>query len=239
MSTARDIIKDALRKIHVLGTGSSLDATEANDALSVLNDMLAMISAQGGFIYQETKETFNLVGNQGVYTIGTGQDFNTSPPLDIKAAFITIGSTDYSLEKYDEKEYARIAQKDISGYIGGVYYYDANHPIANIFIYPVPTTGTITLYSRKYLSSFDDLDTVYELPDYYRTMLVYNLAEWIAPEYEVMEVSPIIKRISKRSRDAVTAQNKRNNRPTSRLTGIPKRGRGGSYTGFLGGEWYY
>lgn len=238
MSTARDIVKDALRKIHVLGTGSSLDATEANDALSVLNDMLATISAEGGYIYQEDKETFNLVSGQGVYTIASGGDFNTTAPLDIKAAFTTVGEIDYPLEKYDEKEYALITQKNITGYSGGIYYYDQNFPTAKIYLYPVPTTGTITLYTRKYLTQFTDLDTAYAFPDYYRTMLVYNLAEWIAPEYE-REASASVKRIAKRSRNAVTAQNKRNNRPLSRLLGIPSRRGNGSYTGFLGGEYYY
>lgn len=238
MSTARDIVKDALRKIHVLGAGSSLDATEANDALSVLNDMLATISAEGGYIYQEDKETFPLVGGQAVYTIASGGDFDTTAPLDIKSAFMTVGEIDCHLGKYDEKEYALIAQKDITGYIGGVYYYDANFPTAKIYLYPAPTTGTITLYTRKYLTRFASLDTDYEFPDYYRTMLVYNLAEWIAPEYE-KEASASVKRIAKRSRNAVTAQNKRNNRPISRLLGIPKRRSETTYSRFLGGEYYY
>lgn len=208
MTTARNIIKDALRKIQILGKGSSLDASEADDALQTLNDMLATWSAEGDMIFTETKETFSLSSSES-HTIGAGADFDTTRPLYISAAFVSQGDIDYSLEEIDNQSYASITQKDL-GNIPEVFYYDAGYPTATIYLYPKPTSvSSITLYSFKPLSTFSDLDTVFAMPAEYRTALVHNLAVWIAPEYE-REASPTIQRIAADAKDAVMAQNKRN-----------------------------
>lgn len=236
MTTARQLIKDSLRKIHALGTGQTLDGDEANDALGVFNDMLSELSIEHAGVYQETKETFNLTGASS-YTIAVGGDFNTESPLEIVSAFQTQGSTDYPLTQYGEKEYANIAQKDIEGFAGGIFYYDANYPTANLYLTPVPTTGTITLYSRKYLTGFTDLDTVYAFPAFYRNMLVYNGAVALSSEYE-REASPTVQGIAKSSKRKVKAQNKKNNKPVSMLN-TPSRGYSGGSTGkaILGGDY--
>jgi hypothetical protein len=230
MATARDFIKRALRKIAVLGTGSSLSAEDADDALDVLNSMLSSFSVEGATVYEETQESFSLVGNQASYTIGSGQDFNTTAPWEIRAAYVRQGSTDYPVLPYDEKEYSMIAQKSVSGSVPKVYYYDNNFPIANIYFYPVPSSAdTFTWFARKPLTTFATLDTVFSMPAQYEAMIVNNLAVWLAPEYE-KEASPSIKEIAKKSKKTVKVENKRNEKNVSILSGIPMRGAPSRYT---------
>lgn len=230
MTTARDIIESALRKIQVLGIGSSLDPNEADQALNTLNDLLSSFSAEGALIFQETLETFNLISSQEAYTIEVGGDFNTIAPLYIKAAYVTQGSTDYPLQPFDEVEYSRISQKGISGSVPRIYYYDANFPTATIKFYPVPSaTDTFTMSSRKALTEFSTLDSVFAMPAQYRSMLVHNLAVWIAPEYE-REASPTVKGIAAKTKKTVIVQNDRNEKHASVLSGIPARGANVQYS---------
>lgn len=239
MTTARDIITSALRKIAVLGTGSSLSSDEANDALLTLNNLMSSFSAEGAMVFQETKETFPLVNGQFEYTIGIGSDFSTVSPLSISAAYVTQGSTDYTLSAYDEVEYAGIAQKSITGSVPDIYYYDNNFPVANIFFYPAPSgASTFTMYTRKPLTEFTDLDTVFAMPAQYESMLIHNLAEWIAPEYE-REASPTIRMLAEKTKKTVEVQNNKNEGHISSLSGIPSGGAGGynSRRNVLGG--YY
>lgn len=208
MTTALNIIEGALRKIAVLGRGVTLSAEDTADALQVLNSMLSSLSAQGGFVYTETRETFNLT-SAATYTIGSGGDYDTARPLFIRSAYTTNGDTDYPLRQIDVKQYNNISFKDIGG-IPDYYYYDANYPLATIYIYPKPDSAqTITLSSVKELTSFPDANSDFAMPPEYEAMLVYNLAEWIAPEYE-REASPSVKRLATRTRNVVLVQNKRN-----------------------------
>lgn len=209
MATARDIVKGALRKLHKLGTGQSLDTDEANDALAVLNMMLGSFSVDDAIVWEETKETFTISASQDSYTIGSGGDFNTTRPLSVKAVFVSVGDSDYSLAQMDEKQYAAITQKGVTS-IPDQYYYDAGYPLGRFYFYTkADGIDSVTIYSRKAITQFTDLDTAFAMPDEYRAMLEYNLAVWLSPEYE-MEASPTVKRIARQTYDAVASQNTKN-----------------------------
>jgi hypothetical protein len=216
MSTAQDIIESALRKISVLGTGSSLDATEGADALATLNNLLSTWSVEGNLVYNTTTETLSLTGGDGEYTIGSGGDFNTARPRRIISAFVTEGTTDYPLTIYSADQYASIPQKSTTG-IPRVLWYDDNYPLANIRLYSVPDGVTsLTLYSEKELTSFAALSTTYAMPAEYEAALAYNLAVWIAPEYE-REPLPSVVKIAHRTKKAVENQNRKTKKHVARV----------------------
>lgn len=205
MTTARDLIKGALRKINAIGKGAPLDNDEAQDALSVLNQMLASWSAEGGMVFNETSETFNLTSGDGVYTIGVGGDFNTTRPNRIVSAFVTFGGTDTPLIFLTKDQYDSIGIKTDQGEPDCIYY-DGNYPLGTIYLDPVPVGGTITLNMVKPMTSFSSLDTVFAMPGEYQMAIEYNLAVLMAPEYET-EPSPTVFRMAVRSKKIVMAQN--------------------------------
>ena len=219
-TTARDICKAIMRKLHVLGQGQSVTDGELNDVLENVNDMLASWSVEGSLVYTESSDTFNLVSGQASYTVGTSQDFNTDRILNITSAYVTQGNTDYSLTDYDQAQYARISVKTTQG-IPEVYYYNADYPIADLTLYPIPTGATtITLNSEKELTGFSDLDTVYALPPEYKAAIIYNGAVHVSSEYE-KEPTPSVYRLASRSKKAIETQNQKNNRYISCL-GVPE-----------------
>jgi hypothetical protein len=74
MTQAIDLISGALRSIGALAAGEPVDASTANDALGMLNDLLDMWSNEKLMVYYTTEIVFPLVGGQYQYTIGpTGQ----------------------------------------------------------------------------------------------------------------------------------------------------------------------
>lgn len=209
MTTARSLIEQALKKNNVLGVGQSLNPEDAADGLIVLNNMLDSWSVEGGMVFTESRETFNLTNLKGEYTIGAGGDFSTVKPYSIQAAFVTQSTNDYSLQNYDQKQYAQIPSKDTSG-IPTIFYFDNNFPLATVFLYPVPTaTPTITIYSTKILNNFANLTTDVSMPAGYDKAIIDNLSIELAPYYE--KVSSVdAKEQAKLSKGVVFTSNNRN-----------------------------
>lgn len=210
MTTARDIIESALRKIQVLGRGQSLSADLADNGLNALNQMLDSWSIEGGNVFTETRESFALTSGQGSYTIGSGGDFNTAKPYVITSAFVRVSGTDYPLQLIDSTQYASLYDKDLSSAFPEFLYFDNNYPLSNIILWQVPATAsTLHIYSQKPLSNLAGLTTELSLPKGYERALIYNLAVELAPEYE-KEASMTVYRIANESKDALITYNTRN-----------------------------
>lgn len=217
MTTARNIIEKACRKLHVLGRGQTLSAEESASALETLNDMLSSLSAESVYIYNTTHESFSLTGATS-YTIGTSGVFNTAAPIEIGSMFVRQGSIDYALRQLNEAEYANISLKSQTG-ISDCFYYDANTPLGTIYLYPASPAGTtLNIYSKKALTSFSDLTTDYTLPDGFVDMLVYNLAQRLAPDYE-KEAGPTVTRLAAQTLQVIMTSNRRNDYPTMEIEG--------------------
>lgn len=211
MTTALDIVKASLRKLHVLGRGEALDNDAAQDGLDALNNLLSSWSAEGGMVYASTDETFPLTGAQS-YTIGSGGDFDTAVPLTINTAYATSGGLDYDMTEIGVEEYRSISLKQ-TGSIPDTFYYDYGYPLSTIYIYPVAPSGySITLNSLKRLTEFSSLTDDFDLPPEYKRALIFNLAVELAPDYE-KEASMTVMRIAKESKSNVFSANTRNNMP--------------------------
>lgn len=209
MTTIRDLVTRSLRKINAIGQGAVLQAEEAEDARVLLNAMLQAWSAEGSLVPAETKETFNLT-TATTYTIGPSADFNTVRPLDIKSAYVSDGQTDYHLFKYGNAEYSAISSKSITSGIPDIFYYDNDNPTATLYLYPAPSgVQTITLNTIKPLTSITSLDQDFDLPDHFEIGVIYNLAVFIAPEYE-KEASPTVKEVAHWGKGIIEAQTERN-----------------------------
>lgn len=210
MTTMRDIINSAMRKINVLGVGSTLEEEEVNDAFESLKGMVASWSTNGALIYTETTETFPLTGSVS-YTIGSGADFNTVVPRDIKSAYVTYAGYDIPVDIIGSKTYSTITDKDETGTPDKIFF-DSNYPTANIYVWPVGYSGTtLTITSEKPLTEITSLDDVFSMPPEYERALKFNLAIEVAPEYEA-EASPTVRQIASRSLKNIERQNRKNNK---------------------------
>ncbi len=187
-TTALDVIKGSLRLIHVLGSDTVLSNEEANDALLVLNQMLDSWSTEPNSLYVVTRETFTLTAGHNPHTWGTGGDFNSARPVSVVAASIHVGSgttVDIPLDSVSYDDYERIGLKGLVTNYPRQFYFDNNWPLANVWLYPVPSSAIgINFQSYKPLANFATLTSTVSLPPGYIRAIRYNLAMELAPEYK-------------------------------------------------------
>ena len=80
MSTARDLVSAALRKIGALGAGETATAEAATDGLSELNRMLGSWSNEGLLIHAITQESpQTLTAGDSTVTMGNSGDITSRP----------------------------------------------------------------------------------------------------------------------------------------------------------------
>lgn len=184
MTTIREVIAGSLRLLELLGAGETPEATDAADALAALNAMVDSWTVEGGKIWTEVIEQFTLTSGNDTYTIGPSGDFNTTLPINIRAATVNLTSgTTTMLEVMSAEEFAYEPDKFISGRPYG-FYYNAGYPLGTLKFYYKPNQNYVfTLYSEKALSTFSSInDTIIAPPGWVRA-LKYNLAVELAPEY--------------------------------------------------------
>lgn len=87
MTTPLDLISGALRAIGALESGETPDTESANDAFTLLNDMLAQWSNERMMISYVTEVIFPLVGNIYQYTIGPGGTVGATFTASFSAPF--------------------------------------------------------------------------------------------------------------------------------------------------------
>ena len=183
MTTARDLIKRSMQKIGVLVKSEAPSDDEAQDALASLNALISSWSNDSSTIVSRAWETFTLTGGDGVYTMGTGGDFNTTRPIHIIGGYIRNGTTDTTLTVVSDEAYNSVAFKALTG-IPEFVNYDNSYPTDNIRFYPVPSSSyTVFLLSEKPATEFATLDSDLSMPLGWERALIYNLALELAPEY--------------------------------------------------------
>lgn len=212
MTTVRELLTGSLRLISEAGEGQTPSAESLNDAFQALNEMIDSWTSGGGLIYNDTRETFSLIGGQASYTMGTGGDFNTTRPSVINEMFITSGEISYPVVLYDAAQYSVIESKQMGG-LPYACYWDNNFALSTLTFHYVPDQNySLTIYSSKPLARFASIDDVVNLPQGWERALRYNVAVAIAPEYE-KEASQTVRRVATESLSNIhrAAQRKQNN----------------------------
>lgn len=98
MTTPLDIVSGALRSIGALESGETPDADAANDAFTLLNDMLAEWSNSGMLVHYSSEIVFPLSNNLKDYTIGPGGSMSAVFTGSIAGTVLTVtGLTSGSL----------------------------------------------------------------------------------------------------------------------------------------------
>jgi hypothetical protein len=179
MTTIRQLIKDAYGTAGITTMDEEPNASETTEGLRRLNRMLSMWATSSLLVYTRGIESFPLQANVNEYTIGIGQTFNTSRPMQIVSAYIRQGNVDFDVDVISDVNYDGFAVKETGG-IPFALMYDNNSPTAKVFLYPTPTAGqTLFIRTEKPLAEFG-LDDVIQLPAGYEYAIDYNLAMHLA-----------------------------------------------------------
>lgn len=230
--TARDLITTSLRLIGAVAPGETVSADEAFDGLSTLNRLIDSWSTEKLLIFQITKEEFTLIAGTQSYTIGSGGDFDTERPIEIKKALVRLGSSEYPLEILSLDRWSSIMQKSVSSSIPTGIYLDGAYPLNGLSIYPKPSAAVVlVIYSLKQISQIATLDSVLSLPPGYERALIYNFAKEVSPEYG-LSVNPLVFETANESK----ANIKRANHRSSYLRADGALTAGGSFNFITGGS---
>jgi hypothetical protein len=194
MSTAGNIVDGAFRLCGVrLPT-----AAERTQALTTLNEMLALWSSERLLVFSVVEETFTLVAGTGVYTIGASGTFNTVRPQKIVNAYIRDSSSiDFWVDPtMSLTEYNMIADKTTRARPERLYYAQ-EFPLGKIhFDSPPDAAYTFKCFSWKPLTSFADLDTTtLVIPAEYIKALRLHLAVDLAPELSVQLDPTVVQQV--------------------------------------------
>jgi hypothetical protein len=214
MTTARDIVTEALRECGGVGLGQTPTAEDANKAFTRLNYMLAQWATKRLMVYQLTRLTFVSTGAQ-TYTIGPGGNFDTGTeqrPSQLETAFqrqLNVSApVDFPLTVIRAKEdYDRIALKSLTSFSTSVFL-ETTFPLGNLYFWPIPQASIYQLFVeiKTRLAQFASLDTVLALPLEYTPALVYNLAERCQSMY-TLPADPELTRQAREARQVIRSVN--------------------------------
>lgn len=181
MTTTNDIISAAYKKIKI----KSPSAVNNEDALVMLNNMVSMWGL-ALTIPCVTREVFDSIIDQRIYTIGTGGDFDTARPLTIINVLLRDSNNyDYPMKIIAAKEFNRISNKFLSGRPSSIYYIP-EYPLGVIrFNKKFNVVYKIKFEFWKSLTEFPSLVTEINLPPEYKEAIVYNLAVRLAEDNSV------------------------------------------------------
>lgn len=203
MATALDLIGQSLKIIGVLAAGESVQAADAKDCLTCLNQMLDRWSNEKMMVYHITSSLYDIVPGVGTYSIGPGATWDTGVrrPIMVQkwGAFVrqTISPSlynDYKLDYIPADRYANIFLKKLTTNFPSSWTFETAWPVGTIKLFPVPTLALqFGLNSFDQFSTFNLTDYV-ELPPGYESAIVYNLALDISPQYGVDPMPMVLKR---------------------------------------------
>lgn len=208
MTTALDIIKKATRLLGVYAIGEELSADESQDGLSALNAMLDSWANENLLIYAKTLDTVNLIAGQSSFTMGpTGTTVTTRPVFVDSSSYITYQNVTYPLQKLTLADYNSIGLKNQTSGIPTSFWPLMNFPDITITLWPVVADSmTMSVWSNKLITTFPTLTTAISLPPGYERLVIYSLAEELAPEYDVT-VPPGVAMIAAKARRNIKRTN--------------------------------
>lgn len=190
--TPNGIIKLALKNAGIVGIGQTPSAEDTNDALTILNFMIAQWNRKRWLIYHLIDSSFVSNGSQ-FYTVGPAQQYDIPRPDRIESAFFRQlipsqpNAIDYPLEIIESREtYNQIALKQLTSFPMYVFY-DSAFPIGFLYPWPLPQANIYSVHIsvKATISAFTSLAQEIVLPPEYYAALLYNLSERLRPNYQL------------------------------------------------------
>ena len=193
MSTGQDLIKRVLRGIGFISPNIDPTASESNQALTSINDMLAAWNRENLMLFTENRTSHSVTADDGDYTWGASGDI-TSParPDVLERASRLYGTGTSQLEiplhvirTWDE--WRAYALKSATATVPAVVFLDESYPQANLYYRPIPTAVlTAILYTKKRLSALTLAGDI-SLPDGYERAIRLNAIIELAHEFRKPE----------------------------------------------------
>lgn len=210
MATINDLIKASFRKLNVISFSEDLDSDQLSEGLNTVNRLIDNWNTEKLIPYYVVREDFTLVDGTQSYTIGSSGTFNTTKPIEIIHATLTEGTTTYPVRVLSYQEWMNIWNKSNESDVPCWLYYESNHPLATIYLYPKPSAAnTLNIASYKQIGAYSLGDTV-TLPPAFEKAIVDNLAVELLPMFPSEALAPLLVKQADVSLEQVRRSNLKN-----------------------------
>lgn len=184
-TTTANIITDALLLINAIDPAEPVPAHEFSIGQRYLQ-MLSKYLMTKVQLWPTKDISHTLTPGTKSYSVGIGQDIDTSRPLRLMSAR-RIGSDGHQIdiETVSRQEYKRLPDKNVQAPPNEVYYDPQLNP-AYIYVWPTGNANNKDV-EFTFLRPLEDFDSASNTPDYpqeWYLCLVYQLASRIAPIYK-------------------------------------------------------
>ena len=177
MTTALEIITDALFEIGAAETGQSVPAEDSALALRKLNQIVQRWS-NSPLAFPVLQEFSITLDGSASYTVGPGGTPVTLRPIKIVAATaIDSGGLETSVRVLGQTEWDAITLKDVDGGPPDSIWYQASVTDGVVYVYPKSTGYTLKLDAQGLLNSALVLATTLTFPEGYESALMLTLAD--------------------------------------------------------------
>jgi hypothetical protein len=206
MATVTEIVKLSLKDIGVLGGRETPTDDEMQDALSTLNQMLAIWRTQTLSVYCLKQGTIAVDGSTS-YTIGSGGDLNIERPVMVNGLFWrSTSNIDYPLKVYHSYEdYQDLVKKTLQA-LPCLAYYRPAYPTGELLVWPQPTDGTLYVTVMQEMPVYTTIQDDISLPPEYEGAIRWNLAEMLCASFG-MPLTPEINKMAKMTKRALKINN--------------------------------
>lgn len=210
MSTAGDLIRDALLDLAVIDAGEAVDAATGADCLRRLNSMLNTWSAEGLMIYTFNRAVYSMVIGQASYTLGTGGNFNADRPIWFNMASVIPGSSpslEIPIDIMSDEDWQTVPIKTLASTFPVCIHPRGDYPLNTIDVWPVPTAScSLVIYAPSALSEFALITSTASFPPGYEEAIRSNLAVRVALMFGRNASADLIKQATT-SKNTLKAQN--------------------------------
>lgn len=183
MTTALDLITDALQELSVVGAGQAVEPEDAALGLRRLNQVLQTWANSRLTIPALTEISVTLTTAQS-YLIGPGGATATARPLKVlNATALDASGQEHPVGIITSQQWGDIFNKDVTGGPPNYVWYDATNTNGTIYVYPKAPGYTLKLDCQVLLTSFAYTATAVTLPDGYESALYLTLADALASSY--------------------------------------------------------
>lgn len=219
MTTALELISDALAEIGALGVGQSLNANDAALGLRLLNRLMQRWANTRLAIPVASEISVPLTGAAN-YSIGPSGDVVAARPVRLVSAIATDGSgTDYVVSVYPRDMWDEIAVKDVTGGPPAAIWYEAVNTDGVVHVFPKSSGYTLKVRGQTVLQVFADLSEALLLPDGYEAAIVYSLARDLCGAFE----RPVSADLARKQAGAVAAIKRTNTEPLLLKVGLAEQ----------------
>lgn len=206
-TTAAAIAKASLSKLGLLTGNKAPQGSALATCMKALNTFADSLQLSRPFAHELLETVVQVTAGTVSMTLGPGADIDIPRPVFIAdCSYIRVSGIDHRVEILDDRGWAGISQKTLTGSWPQALRFDGGMPTGNLFFWP-QGGGELHLFTPTVsVSNFADATTSYELPPGYERMFIYNLAIEVAPDFEVTP-RPVIFETAKSTRRAVKLAN--------------------------------